>query len=330
MPAYEWYATPVNSAGTSTAASTLVTVWVGPSNPGGYTIFILDSNGDGLVNAAEWQSYTGGGLGLNGGTATVLFDGAPGGAGIIYSATAYPVGTTGLKAGLQNQFNVDPANLDPTPPPCFCAGTLIAVPGGARPVEDLRPGDLVTLADGGSTAVIWAGRRHLGAESLQQRRHLCPVIIPQGALGGGRPSRRLALSPHHRVLLSGPHIAAACGAAEVLVPAIRLVGLAGIHLADPGQGVTYHHLLLPRHHLLLSEGLVTESLYLGLQARQMLPVDVRDSLPAELGLGPDEVPVPARPLINGIAAKQALSAWDPATPAQQPPEPGPAVLAETA
>ncbi len=53
MPAYECFATPVNSAGTSTAPSSIVTVWVGQTDPGGYSIFIPDQNGDGLVNALQ-------------------------------------------------------------------------------------------------------------------------------------------------------------------------------------------------------------------------------------------------------------------------------------
>ncbi len=303
MPAYEWFATPVNSAGTSTASSSLVTVWVGPTDPGGYTIFIPDQNGDGLVNAQEWRDYTGGGLGLNGGSATVLFDGAPGGAGIIYSAIAHPIGTTGLKSGLSNTFTVDPANLDLTPPPCFCAGTRIAVPDGQREVEALRPGDLVRLADGGTAPVIWIATRQFSAEALRQRRHLCPVIIPRGALGMGSPTRRLALSPQHRVLLRHPHLP------EALLPALRLVGSLGIHFAGPGQGVRYHHLLLARHQLLISEGAVTESLYLGQEARRLLPYDLRDSLPAKLGLAPDVLPVPARPLLTGAAARDHLACW---------------------
>jgi hypothetical protein len=323
VTAYDWYATPVNSAGTSTATSTLVTVWVGATDPGGYSIFIFDANGDGLVNQAEWQSYTGGGNGLNGGGSTRLFDGAPGGAGIIYSATPYPLGTTGLKAGLSSNFTVDPVNLDPSPPPCFCAGTRIAVPNGERRVETLRAGDWVLLADGGKAQLIWAGRQVLSAAQLRLRRHLCPVIIPPGALGCGMPQRKLAVSPQHRVLLRGPVVAERCGTPEVLVPALRLVGTAGIHFAGPQQGTSYHHLLLSRHDLLISEGALTESFYLGTQARRMLPKNLRLTLPAQLGLKPDDRPKPARPFVTGPAARRLLEALNASGSALVAPPPAP-------
>jgi hypothetical protein len=41
------------------------------------------------------------------------------------------------------------------PPVCFVAGTLIATPSGAVPVERLRPGDLVATWDEGAQPVRW-------------------------------------------------------------------------------------------------------------------------------------------------------------------------------
>lgn len=51
---------------------------------------------------------------------------------------------------------------------CFAAGTLIATPGGDRPVEGLLPGDSVTTLDHGPQPLRWIGARRvagLGADA---------------------------------------------------------------------------------------------------------------------------------------------------------------------
>lgn len=47
--------------------------------------------------------------------------------------------------------------------PGFVAGTRIAVPGGERPVETLRPGDLVLTRDHGPQPARRTGARHVAA-----------------------------------------------------------------------------------------------------------------------------------------------------------------------
>ena len=57
----------------------------------------------------------------------------------------------------------------------------------------------------------------------------------------------------------------------VLIPAIGLLDLRGVDTIAPQEGVTYYHILLPKHAIVLCEGMPVESLYLGTQARQSLP-----------------------------------------------------------
>lgn len=310
MTAYIWFATPVNNAGTATADSTSVTVWVGATNPTGFDIFIEDLNGDGLVSPAEWQNFTGGGLGLNGGSATVLFDGNPGGSGILYSGISHLAGATGLKAGLTNNFSpVSPENLDPAPPPCFLAGTLISVPNGPDvPVENLRNGDLVRLADGGSAPILWTGDRSISSEVLRARRKLRPVLIPAGVLDcvGASPCRNLIVSPQHRILLRSSIAYKRFGTAEVLVAAHRLVGAFGIRRLGVNRHVRYCHLLLPKHSLLWAEGVLVESLYPGPAIMRALPKGIHQSL--GLHFESTARPVQARIFINGREADDLVTA----------------------
>ncbi len=128
--------------------------------------------------------------------------------------------------------------------PCFARGTGILTPAGYRPVEHLAPGDAVICLDGTARKLVWTGHRTL---DLPAASHDNPVRFAAGSLGAGVPARPVRLSPLHAVFLDG-----------VLVPACHLVNGATITRALPGA-VTYHHLELARHGVLLADGMPAES-----------------------------------------------------------------------
>jgi hypothetical protein len=128
--------------------------------------------------------------------------------------------------------------------PCFARGTGILTASGYRPVESLVPGDAVICQDGVARRVIWTGHRTLDlrAESRDD-----PVRFAAGSLGQNMPLIPVRLSPLHAVFLDG-----------VLVPACHLVNGATITREKPGA-VTYYHLELERHAVLLADGMPAES-----------------------------------------------------------------------
>ena len=130
---------------------------------------------------------------------------------------------------------------------CFAEGTRIAVPGGFSPVEVLRAGDAV-MVRGGAAAVRWVGTRRMALATMANRAAAQPVRIGRGAFGDGVPSRDLLLSPEHAVFCD-----------DVLVPVRALVGCAGIAVDESFASVTYFHIELERHDVLLAEGLPCES-----------------------------------------------------------------------
>jgi hypothetical protein len=75
------------------------------------------------------------------------------------------------------------------PPVCFVAGTLIATPAGAVPVERLRPGDLVETWDQGAQPVRWVTHTIRSLADLVTNPKWRPVRIPAGALGHKQPAR---------------------------------------------------------------------------------------------------------------------------------------------
>ncbi len=130
---------------------------------------------------------------------------------------------------------------------CFAAGTPIATEDGAVAVELLAPGIRVRLADGGAAPVVWIGHRHVDCERHPHPEAVWPVVIAPDAFGLGRPARALLLSPDHAVFVDG-----------VLIP-IRYL-LNGATVAQvPTAHVAYYHVELPRHSVLLAEGLPVES-----------------------------------------------------------------------
>jgi len=146
--------------------------------------------------------------------------------------------------------------IDSSVVPCFVAGTRILTVAGERAVEDLREGDAVLLAGGGTAQVVWIGRR-----TVEVARHawpdlVRPVRIRAGALADGVPKRDLLLSPEHALLLDG-----------ALVPAGLLANGRSIVQERGGDRVTYLHVELPAHAALIAEGAAAES-YLDLDNRE--------------------------------------------------------------
>ena len=142
--------------------------------------------------------------------------------------------------------------------PCFTPGTLIDTDKGPRPVESLRPGDLLLTRDNGFQPVHWTGARALTAADLHADPSLRPVHIAAGALAPGLPERDLTVSPQHRMLLAGARAELMFGDIEVLAAAVHLVGRPGIARGTPAP-VTYMHIMCARHEIILAEGAWTES-----------------------------------------------------------------------
>ena len=160
--------------------------------------------------------------------------------------------------------------------PCFTAGTLIDTPDGPRPVEDIRPGDVVLTRDVGPQVVSWVGRRSFGLAELMATAALQPVELAVGALGPMRPDRPLRVSPQHRILMTGARCELLFGAGEVLVPALHLAGRRGVRrVLAP---VTYVHLMFDRHQIVKTQGVWSESFQPGQTVLGAMPDPQREEL----------------------------------------------------
>jgi len=145
---------------------------------------------------------------------------------------------------------------------CFVTGTAIRTPDGARPVESLREGDLVTTVSGESLPVIWVGQQRIDCTTHEHPGDVQPILVEAGAFAPAVPARDLYLSPDHAILARG-----------VLIPVKYLVNGTTVREMTV-KAVTYHHIELPRHAAIFAEGLAAESY-----------MDIGDR--PELGLGRD-------------------------------------------
>jgi hypothetical protein len=129
---------------------------------------------------------------------------------------------------------------------CFASGTKLLAARGPVAVEALREGDLLVTARG-LAPIRWIGHRRTEPRRHPAPHDVMPVRIRAGAFGDGMPLRDLVLSPDHAVFLDG-----------ALIPVRHLVN--GISIAqEPWDRVTYWHVELARHDVVLAEGLACET-----------------------------------------------------------------------
>ena len=230
--------------------ATIVTMTINDANGDG---FIRPNSGDQINGSNVTHVWVGDRITLNGvqirgvtfytadggryftpSDGSVLTDGMITARSFVNSSTQFPVSSFG--------------------PPCFVAGTRIAVPGGMTRVEDLAIGDLVLTQDHGAQPVRWIGQR-----TVPGRDAFAPVRFAPGALGD---HGELLVSPQHRILLTDWRAQVYMGEDEVLCPALALINGDTIHRA-PCDQVTYVHFMFDNHEIVLAEGLASESFLVG-------------------------------------------------------------------
>ncbi|PTX57241.1 lamin tail-like protein [Litoreibacter ponti] len=197
---------------------------------------------------------------------------------------------------------------DPTPGdpdvPCFVAGCLIDTPSGPRPVEELRPGDLVNSRDHGPVPVQAVARTVLDRRQLRRNPDLWPVRFAPGAIGNDRP---LAVSAQHRMLLASELSEMLMGTREALAAARFFIGQPGVELAAPHGSVTYIHLLFARHEVIRAAGAWSESLFTGDLASRLMRQQASWAVRDGVSLQAIQHVETARPILRQFEAQVLLA-----------------------
>jgi uncharacterized repeat protein (TIGR03803 family) len=182
----------------------------------------------------------------------VSFDGTDGRypvAGLTADAAGDLFGTTS-QGGAENGGTAFELTDTGFQVPCFCRRTPILTERGEVAVEDLAVGDRVVSAiDGESRTIVWIGWGRVDCTAARDPQKVWPVRVRAGAFADGVPNRDLYLSPGHAVLPPGE---------DELIPIGHLVNGDNIAFA-PCDSVTYWHVELDEHDIMLAGGLAAES-----------------------------------------------------------------------
>ena len=187
----------------------------------------------------------GGGGGYGGGGGGGFGGGSGGGGGGSFLDTALFTNVTETNAANAGSGLVTLTLLNTNP--CYAAGSRILTERGEVAVENLRIGDRVVTASGAAPPIQWIGYRDLDIRRHAYPLEVYPVRVRAGAFGRGLPHRDLWLSPQHAVYVDG-----------VLIPIIKLANGANVAQVRV-ETVSYFHIELENHDVLIAEGLPAES-----------------------------------------------------------------------
>jgi uncharacterized repeat protein (TIGR03803 family) len=225
---------PLGSLIADAAENLFGTTEAGGANNDG-TVFEIAAGSDTITTIASFDFHAQGPVGPNG--------------ALIADSAGDLFGTTGVGGSAAGGTVFEVTGSGFLVPPCFGAGTRISTERGEVAVEALRVGDRVQVVVGGTQAepVVWLGHRTVDCARHPEPHKVWPVRVSAHAFGANRPCRDLYLSPDHAVYVG-----------DALIPVKHLVNGTSIRQV-PRDEVTYHHVELPRHSVLLAEGLAAES-----------------------------------------------------------------------
>ncbi|WP_420002674.1 Hint domain-containing protein [Arenibacterium sp. LLYu02] len=193
---------------------------------------------------------------------------------------------------------------------CFTPNSQVTTPDGYCRLRDLQVGDLVLTRDRGFQPVRWIYRRRLSKAALTEAPHLAPIVFEPGSLGDQQPSRRMKVSPQHRMLIESQLSELLFANDAILVPAKGLVNGRTVYQDDTGAPVTYLHVMFDQHEVIEVDGLWSESYHPGSWvlngAEEALKAELFELFP-ELSADPDAYGPSCYPAISVQEARVLAS-----------------------
>ena len=238
-------------------------------NSGGMDVFGTATPGGGMNITGNYAggaapAHPGGALiekgGFGGGGAGDIYGGGGGGG---YSGGYGGQGGAHFPAGGGGSFDIQPPIASETEAGfnassgliiiasvCFASGTLILTVRGNVAVDNLYVGDLAITTSGVPRPIRWLGHRTIDCRNHPKPRAVLPIRIAAHAFSPNHPRRDLFVSPAHSICVDL--------LGETLIPAGALVNGSTIVQVDV-DSVTYWHVELDSHDVILAEDLTCES-----------------------------------------------------------------------
>ena len=187
--------------------------------------------------------------------------------------------------------------------PCFTAGTIIATREGEKRIENLRPSDHVVTRDSGFVQIQAISQQSYSPAEQRLNIDFRPIVIPAGTFSN---TRDLHLSPAHRLMVTDSQAELLFGSSEVLVAAKTALSYAWVHQQPANFDVTYYHILLPTHELMMVEEMWAESLFLGDMPERVLETgkiwETLDGFDMSKAIHKDTI----RPVLRGHEARSLM------------------------
>ena len=204
----------------------------------------------------DWFVVTNGAQGFR----VLLVESVSGGAPLVAFCDGLPPQSETLWVAQVNRRA--PGLAGPIAPPLgLVEGTPVETPQGSRPIETLRPSDLVLTETGKAEPVLWAGHRRMSGARLLALPALRPIWLRTSRRSGWTGNTDILVAPGLHLAISGRDAENLFGPGPVLMAA-RDVMDDLIDLPAPRQpALRFCHLLLPRHALIRAGGGWVESLH---------------------------------------------------------------------
>lgn len=163
------------------------------------------------------------------------------------SSNYYVIVDSGTQPTSSIAFNSANGYLSPT---CFLTGTMILTTRGEIAVEHLTTNDLVVTVDGEARPIRWIGLRSYDCGTYIKPDDVLPIRVARNAIAPGIPNRDTFLSNGHALAFEDD--------GGVMISVHELTNgttIAQMHATM----VTYWHVELDRHDVILANALPAES-----------------------------------------------------------------------
>lgn len=137
----------------------------------------------------------------------------------------------------------------------------VLTPDGYKRIDEVRRGDSLKTLASGPNVLEWTGSTVVSQKDVVDMPFLAPIKIKSGALAQGLPTSDLLVTQQQRLFVTSHVALAYFNSYEALVPAVDLLGLPGVSIAQDFSEVTYIRLLFNTQEFIWVNGVVTEVLY---------------------------------------------------------------------